>query len=75
MAKISEEIFLDYQRSKISNIDLDRFEESVVLLRNALCWTYKDVAYLKLNAREGSRDGQDLGRIDKDHLCMIKITT
>ena len=30
----------------------DRFEESVVLLRNALCWTYKDVSYLKLNARQ-----------------------
>ena len=30
----------------------DRFEESVVLLKNALCWTYKDVSYLKLNARK-----------------------
>ena len=30
----------------------DRFEESVVILRNALCWTYKDVSYLKLNARQ-----------------------
>ena len=30
----------------------DKFEESVVLLKNALCWTYKDVSYLKLNARK-----------------------
>ena len=30
----------------------DRFEESVVLLKNALCWTYKDISYLKLNARQ-----------------------
>ena len=33
----------------------DRFEESVVLLREALCWTHEDVSYLKLNAR---RDGE-----------------
>ena len=33
----------------------DRFEESVVLLREALCWTHDDVSYLKLNARQGGK--------------------
>ena len=50
-------------RRKIEEIDdtfdmvliADRFEESVVLLREALCWTHEDVSYLKLNAR---RDGK-----------------
>ena len=30
----------------------DRFEESVVLLKHELCWTYDEVSYLKLNARQ-----------------------
>ncbi len=30
----------------------DRFAESVVLLREALCWSHGDVSYLKLNARQ-----------------------
>lgn len=34
----------------------ERFDESVVLLRELLCWEYKDVAYFKLNSRkEGSK--------------------
>ncbi len=29
----------------------DRFEESMVLLRNLLCWTYADVTFLRLNVQ------------------------
>ena len=50
-------------RRKILEIDeafdmvlmADRFEESVALLREALCWTHEDVSYLKLNARQGGK--------------------
>ena len=30
----------------------ERFEESIVMLRRALCWTQEDMSYLKLNARQ-----------------------
>ncbi len=46
--------------AKIEDIDrtfdlvlvAERFEESMLLLRDALCWTFEDVSYLKLNMRQ-----------------------
>ena len=48
---------------KIQEIDEDfdlimiseRFEESIVLLRDELCWDYKDVVNFKLNSKEASK--------------------
>jgi len=33
----------------------DRFDESMILLKNKLCWDYQDVINFKLNARKESR--------------------
>lgn len=33
----------------------DRFDESMILLKNELCWDYQDVVNFKLNARKESR--------------------
>jgi hypothetical protein len=53
-------------REKIAEIDQtfdlilveELFEKSMVLLRDALCWTYEEVSYLKLNARQEERKSQ-----------------
>ena len=33
----------------------ERFEDSIILMRNELCWTYEDVANFKLNAKDPSK--------------------
>jgi hypothetical protein len=56
----------DAIREKIAEIErtfdlllvAEKFEESMVLLRDALCWTYEEVSYLKLNARQEGRKSQ-----------------
>ena len=47
-------------RKKIEDIEdkfnlvmiLENFEESLILMRNSLCWDYSDITSLKLNARK-----------------------
>ncbi|TRY71131.1 hypothetical protein TCAL_17305 [Tigriopus californicus] len=39
---------------KSLNIVPEHYNESVILLKNLLCWYYKDVASLKLNSRKKS---------------------
>ena len=32
----------------------EKFDESIILLRDLLCWTFQDLTYLKLNARKSA---------------------
>jgi hypothetical protein len=57
---------VDAIRKKIAEIDrildlilvAEQFDKSMDLLRDALCWTYGEVSYLKLNARQQEKKSQ-----------------
>ena len=41
----------------------ERFDESLVLLADLLCWSLEDLRYLKQNARKASKVESGLGSL------------